>query len=190
MRNFYLLLIILSGGYLTVQAVAWIFYHKMFFPDAGELFEDKSDKTLWQTVFPKNMLRLIICVFTASVIGILCDTAGMAGWITMPIGVVGALVINFIISKLFEPIYDKAHKSGEPNSEELEGLTARVIEDIDPESFGVIDIKHGSKTYLFRAVSANNRYLPKGKSVIVIYAQDGYCFVESEEHFCDVLFEE
>lgn len=189
MSNFYLLIIVLSGGYLAVQTVAWIFYGKNFFPDAGELFTKKADKTLWQTVFPKNMLRLIIVIFAASIVGLLCDKAGLAGWISLPIGCMAGLVVNFITSVFFAPMYNKAHKSGEPTDEELEGMTARVIEDIDADSFGVITVKHGSKSYMFRAVSANKRFLRKGISVIVIYAQDGCCFVESEEHFCDVLFE-
>ena len=86
MRNFYIILIVLSGSYLTVQTVAWLFFGKRFFPDAGELFGDKQDKNLWQTVFPKNMLRLIIVIFVGSVTGILTDAAGLVGWITLPRG--------------------------------------------------------------------------------------------------------
>ncbi len=41
-----------------------------------------------------------------------------------------------------------------------------------------------------RAVSANGRRLVKGTAVVVIYAQDGCCFVESAERLYDVLFED
>lgn len=190
MRNFYILLIIISGTYLIIQTVAWVFFGRRFFPDAGELFENKQDKDIWQTVFPKNMLRLIIVIFVGAVVGLLTDAAGLIGWITMPIGAVAGIVVNFMISTLWEPIYDKHHKSAEPTDDELEGLSARVVEEIDEESFGVITVKHGSKSYLMRAVTANGRTLKKGVGVIVIYAQDGCCFVESEEHFFDILFDE
>ena len=190
MRNFYIVLIIFSGGYLAVQTAAWIFYGKRFFPDSGELFEDKRDKDIWQTVFPKNMLRLIIVIFAGSIAGLLTDAAGLVGWITMPIGALAGIVVNFVISTVWEPIYDKRHKSAEPTDDELEGLSARVIEDIDEENFGVITVKHGAKSYLMRAITANGRTLKKGTSVVVIYAQDGCCFVESEEHLFDVLFED
>lgn len=176
--------------YLLIQTVAWIFFGRRFFPDAGELFEDKKDKNLWQSVFPKNMLRLIIVIFAGSAVGFLTDAAGLIGWITMPVGALAGILMNFMISTVWEPVYDKHHKSGEPTDDELEGLSARVVEDIDDDNFGVIKVKHGSKSYLMRAVTANGRALPKGTAVIVIYAQDSCCFVESEEHFCDILFED
>lgn len=190
MRLFYILIIALSGAYLIAQTIAWVFFGKSFFPDSGMLFEDKADKTLWQTVFPKNMLRLVIVIFAAAVLGLLMDLAIPEGWITMPLAAVGGVTVNFIISRLFSPMYYKLHKSGEPNDKELEGLSARVAETVTKENFGVISVKHGNKGYLFRALSANGRRLPKGTAVVVIYAQDGCCFVESEDHLCDVLFED
>lgn len=190
MRLFYILIIIITGSYLIVQTVAQVFYGKRFFPDAGELFTNKKDKNLWQTVFPKNMLRLIIVLFFGAVTGLVLDAAGMVGWLTMPIGLMAGIVVNFMISTVFEPIYDKRRNSAEPSDEELCELEGRVIEEIAPDNFGVIEVKHGVKNYLMRAVSANGRTLKKGVRVYVIYAQDGCCFVESEEHFFDVLFEE
>lgn len=190
MRVFYILLIAMSGGYLTVQLIAWIFYGKRFFPDSGELFTDKADKNLWQTVFPKDMLRLIIVVFSGAAAGLLMDAAGLPGSVSMPLAAFAGVLVNFISNMVFIPIHDKLHKSNEPSDEELEGLSARVIEEIDPENFGVIEVKHGSKNYLMRAVSANGRRLKKSENVIVIYAQDSCCFVESEKHLCDILFEE
>lgn len=189
MRNFYVILMALSGIYLAVQLVAQIFYGMRFFPDSGELFTDKKDKNLWQTVFPKDMLRLIIFVFTGSIAGLLLDAAGFAGWSSMPLGAVAGLAVNFLISTVIAPVFDKLNKSGEPNAGELEGLSARVVEEIAEDSFGVISVRHGSKSYLFRAISANGRTLPKGCAVIVIYMQDSCCFVESESRFCDILFE-
>ena len=190
MSNFYIILIILSGFYLVMQTVAWIFYGKEFFPDSGELFAQKKEKTLWQTVFPKDVLRLVIFVFSGSVFGLLMDTAGFVGWASMPLGAVGGLLVNFLISMVFSPILDKFRQSGEPNSEELEGMPAKVIEDIEKDNFGVISVRHGNKSYLFRAISANGRLITKGSAAVVIYAQDSCCFVESEEHLYDILFEE
>lgn len=189
MRVFYILLIAVSGAYLIAQTIAWVFFGKSFFPDSGMLFEGKTDESLWQTVFPKNMLRLVIAIFAGAVIGLLIDIVIREGWISLPLSAVGGITVNFIISRCFSPLYYKMHKSGEPNEKELEGMSARVSETITKENFGVISVKHGNKGYLFRALSANGRRLPKGTAVVVIYAQDGCCFVESEEHLCDVLFE-
>lgn len=190
MTEFYILIIAFSGLYLSVQLVAWLFFGRMFFPDAGELFTNKTDRNLWQTVFPKDMLRLIITVFIAAIAGLLMDAAGLVGWISMPLGAVAGITGNFFISMVFSPLYDKVHKSGEPSDSELEGMDGKVVEDIEEDNFGVITVKHGAKSYLMRAVPANGRRLPKGTEVIVIYAQDGCCFVESVERFYDVLFDE
>lgn len=190
MRTFYVLIIAVSGAYLIAQTIAWIFFGRSFFPDSGMLFEDKADKSLWQAVFPKNMLRLIITIFAAAVLGLLMDIAIKIGWITLPLAAVGGVTVNFLISRVFSPMYYKLHKSGEPTEKDLEGMTAYVAETITADSFGVIGVKHGSRGYLFRAFSANGRRLVKGSSVVVLYAQDGCCFVESEERLCDVLFDE
>ncbi len=190
MKTFCILLIALSGAYLIAQTIAWIFYGKSFFPDSGTLFEDKTDKNLWQTVFPKNMLRLIITVFAAGVIGLLVDLAISEVWISLPIAAVGGIFVNFLISAAFSPIYYKLHKSGEPTEKDLEGMTALVRETVTKYGYGVISVKRGKRGYLFRAVTANGRTLKKGTTVVVLYAQDGCCFVESEEHLYDVLFEE
>ena len=189
MKIFYILIIALSGAYLLAQIIAWVFYGKKFFPDMGELFENKRDKNLWQTVFPKDMLRLVIVIFSGAVFGLLMNIVIPEGWITLPLGAVGGITVNFLISRLFEPMYDKLHKSAEPTEKELEGLSGVVIETITKTNFGVINVRNGNREYQFRAVSANERRLPKGARVIVIYAENSCCFVESEETFCDVLFE-
>lgn len=189
MSLFYIIIIALSGAYLLAQTVAWLFFGKTFFPDSGMLFENKKDKNLWQTVFPKNMLRLVIVIFSGAVFGVLLNIVIPEGWITLPLAAVGGITVNFIISQFFSPMYYKLHKSGEPTEKELEGMSGRVCETITKDNFGVISVKHGNRGYLFRAVSANGRRLPKGTPVVVIYAENSCCFVESEENFCDVLFE-
>ncbi len=189
MKLFYILLIAVSGGYLLAQTIAWVFFGKSFFPDAGTLFENKNDKTLWQTVFPKNMLTLVIVIFSGAIAGLLMNIVIPTGWITLPLAAVAGVFVNFAISTVFLPAYYKYHKSGEPSEKELEGMSAKVMETITKNNFGVISVKHGSRSYMFRAVSANERRLPKNTEVVVLYAQDGCCFVESAERLYDVLFE-
>lgn len=190
MRPFYIVLIILSGVYLLAHIMAKVFFGKTLFPDTSELFTNKKEKNLWQTVFPKNMLRLVILVFTGSLSGLLMDLAGMTGWISLLFAPVAGIFFNFLISTVFSPIYLKFHKSAEPNDEELCELSGKVVEDVETDGFGVIEVRHGSRNYLFRAVSANGRFIPKGEKIVVIYAQDACCFVEREEHLCDILFED
>ncbi|MGN0700627.1 MAG: hypothetical protein ACI4J8_06470, partial [Oscillospiraceae bacterium] len=123
MKSFYILLIALSGGYLTAQLFAWVFFEKVFFPDEGELFERRKNKAEWQTVFPKNMLLLIIFVFSASLIGLLTYIAGVAGWVSMLMGAVGGLAINFLINTVIAPLFFRANHEGAPKDDELSGLS-------------------------------------------------------------------
>ncbi len=190
MRSFYVALIAISGLYLLAQLLGWVFFNKVFFPDAGELFADKKDKNMWQTVFPKDMLRLVIVLFVGAVAGLLLDSAGAVGWLTLPIGAVAGIAANFIWNMFLSPLYFKLRRSGEPTEAELEGMTGKVVEDIDPDFYGVIEVWHGRKSYLVRAVSANDRYIRKGERVVVLHSENGCTFVESEEHLCDVLFDE
>ena len=63
MRTFYTILLGLSGGYLLLQLAVHLLFGRPLFPNAGELFEHTKSRAEWQTVFPKNLLRLIVFVF-------------------------------------------------------------------------------------------------------------------------------
>ena len=167
MRSFYIILLGLSGGYLLLQLAVHLLFGRPLFPNAGELFEHTKSRAEWQTVFPKNLLRLIVFVFVTSLIGLLLDCAGAVSWLGLPLAAAGGLAFNFLLSTVFSPMYLKLHKQGEPSEKELENMDGVVTE-----------------------VSANGRELPGGTEVIVIYSEDSACFVESKERFFDVLFEE
>lgn len=190
MRLFYLILMFLSGGYLLLQLIVWVIFGRSLFPQAGELFEHRRSRAEWQTIFPKNLLRLVVFVFVGSVIGALLELAGVVGWLSLPCAAVGGLAFNFLLSTAISPLYNKLHKQGRPTESELENMDAEVTEEITGDMYGEIRVKRGRQSYYFRAVSANGRELPAGTSVIVIYSEDGACFVESKERFYDILFEE
>lgn len=190
MRLFYLILLCLSGGYLMLQLAVYLLFHRTLFPNAGELFERRRSRIEWQTVFPKNLLRLVVFVFVSSLLGIILETLGVVSWLGLPCAAVGGLAFNFLLSTLFSPLYYKLHRQGEPTPEQLENMDAVVTEEITPDMYGEIRVKRGGKAYYFRAVSANGRELPERTAVIVIYCEDGACFVESAERFYDVLFDE
>lgn len=190
MNLFYLILICLSGGYLTLQLTVWLVFGKPLFPDSGELFERTKNRVEWQTIFPKNLLRLIIFVFVSSIIGALLELAGVVSWLGLPCAAIGGLAFNFLLSTVISPLYNRIIKQGMPNESELENMDGEVTQEISPDMYGEIRIRCGKTAYYFRAVSANGRTLPVGTPVIVIYSEDAACFVESKEHFFDVLFEE
>lgn len=190
MTAFYLLLLALSGAYLGVQLAVWLFFGRTLFPNAGELFERRKSRLEWQTVFPKNLLRLVVFIFVTSLFGIMLEAVGAASWLGLPCAAAGGLAFNFLLSTVFSPLYYKLHKQGEPSPAELENMDGIVTEDISPDMYGEIKVSHGGRSYYFRAVSANGRELPAGTAVIVIYCEDSACFVESAERFYDVLFDE
>ena len=190
MRTFYIILLGLSGGYLLLQLAVHLLFGRPLFPNSGELFEHTKSRAEWQTVFPKNLLRLIVFVFVTSLIGLLLDCAGAVSWLGLPLAAAGGLAFNFLLSTVFSPMYLKLHKQGEPSEKELENMDGVVTEEISPDMYGEIKVTRGGKPYYFRAVSANGRELPEGTEVIVIYSEDSACFVESKERFFDVLCEE
>lgn len=190
MQNFYLILLTLSGAYLTAQLIAWLFFGKSLFPNAGELFEKRTAKIELQTIFPKNLLRLIIFIFTSALIGLLLDLAGLAGWIGLPIAATGGIVGNFLLNTVFSPLYFKATGDSAPKGAELEGSTVTVTEDILPDEYGTISVKKGRLAYYYRAMSANGRLLTAGTKAVVILCEEELCFVESEERLYDVLFDD
>ena len=143
-----------------------------------------------QTIFPKNILRLVVFIFVSSLIGVLLECAGAVSWLGLPCAAAGGLAFNFLLSTVISPLYMKLHKKGRPTEQELENLGGVVTEDITEDMYGEICVKHGGKSYYFRAVSANGRELPAGTEIIVIYSEDSACFVESRERFFDVLFDE
>lgn len=190
MQLFYLILLFLSGGYLLLQLAVHLLFGRELFPNAGELFEHSKSRVELQTIFPGNVLRLVVFVFVGSLIGLLLEYAGVVSWLGLPCAVAGGLAFNFLLSTVFSPIYLRLHKQGEPSEKELENMDGTVTAGISPDMYGEICVRHNGKPYYFRAVSANGRELPAGTEVIVIYSEDGACFVESGERFFDVLFDE
>ena len=77
MRTFYLILLGLSGGYLLVQLAVHLLFGRSLFPDAGELFEHTKSRAEWQTIFPKNLLRVIVFVFVNGTISQLVSIFGL-----------------------------------------------------------------------------------------------------------------
>lgn len=190
MRSFYLILIALSGGFLLVQLIANVFFGKRLFPNAGVLFEERPDKFEWQTVFPCNLTKLVVFVLVGSVTGILLDFAGAPGWISMPFGAVGGVVFNFLLNMVISPLYLKFNHIAKPSEAQLAGMEAVVADPIVAGNYGSVLVKSGGREYYLAAATANGRPLAEGTRVVIISCESGLCFVESEEHFCDVLFEE
>lgn len=190
MNNFYIIILAASGVYLAVQLAAYLFFGKIFFADTGILFEQRKNRFEWQMVFPKNLLLLIIFLFFTAAFGLIMDSLGITGWLSLPLAALGGLAVNFIINFAILPILFKAQDSGQPTDEELDGAEAEAMTDILPDSYGKIRVKHGSRSYCFDAMTANGREIFEGERVLVIHSEEGLCFVESEDHICDILFEE
>lgn len=190
MNNFYIIILAASGVYLAVQLAAYVFFGKTFFAGSGILFEQRQNRFEWQMVFPKNLLLLIIFLFFTSAFGLIMDNLGVVGWISLPLAAMGGLAVNFIINYAIVPMLSKTQDSGQPTDDELAEAEAVAVTDILPDSYGRIKVKHGKRSYYFDAMTANGRELREGERLLVIHAVDGLCFVESEEHICDILFEE
>ena len=190
MQNFYIVMAGGSGIYLTAQLIAYVFWGKIFFADTGILFEQRSNRFEWQMVFPKNLLLLVICLFSSSIFGLLLDSVDIVGWISLPLGVIGGLAVNFLINAFIAPLLYKGMKSGMPTDEDLSGLSGIAMQQIHPEGYGQIEVNNGGRAYYFDALTANERIIRPGERIVVLHAEKGLCFVESEEHLCDVLFDE
>lgn len=190
MQSFYVIISIFSGIYLIAQLIAYIFFGKVFFADTGVLFEQRKNKFEWQTVFPKNLPLLVIFLFSSSVFGLLLDAADIAGWISLPLGVFGGLAVNFLINMFVVPTLNRTAKRGRPKDDELIGLSGIAMQQIHPEGYGEIEIKNGGRAYYFDALTANERIIRPGEKIVVLHAENGLCFIESEAHLCDVLFDE
>ncbi len=190
MQNFYIIIAGGSGIYLLVQLVAYLFFDKIFFPDTGVLFEQRKNRFEWQMVFPKNLLLLVIFLFTSSLFGLLLDALDMIGWISMLLGAFGGLGVNFLINYLLLPLLYKSQNAGVPTDEQLSGASGIAMQQIHPESYGQIEVINGGRKYYFDALTANGRIIRPGEKIVVLHAERGLCFIESEAHLCDVLFDE
>lgn len=190
MNSFYLILMGGSGVYLLAQLVAYVFFGRVFFRDTGVLFESSKNRFQWQAVFPKNLLLLIIFVFFTSFFGYIMDLLGVIGWLSLPLGAIGGLAVNFAINIAILPALLKTQHSGAPTDEQLDNADAVAQEEILPDSYGRICVKSGRKSYYFDALTANGNPIRKGEKVVVIHAQEGLCFVESAARLYDILFEE
>ncbi len=190
MQRFYLIIAVFSGLYLIAQFIAYVFFGRKFFADTGVLFEQRKNRFKWQMVFPKDLLLTVVFLFSSSVFGLLLEAMDVAGWVSLPLSVFGGLAVNFLINMLIAPLLNKAVKRGRPTDGELAGLSGIAMQQIHPEGYGEIEVKNGGKAYYFDALTANGRIIRPGERIVVLHAENGLCFIESEAHLCDVLFDE
>ena len=112
LKLFYLILMFLSGGYLLLQLAVWLLFGRELFPNSGELFEHRKSRVELQTIFPKNILRLVVFIFVSSIIGVLLECAGAVSWLGLPCAAAGGLAFNFLLSTVISPLYMKLQKKG------------------------------------------------------------------------------
>lgn len=190
MQRFYLIIAVFSGLYLIAQFIAYVFFGRKFFADTGVLFEQRKNRFKWQMVFPKDLLLTVVFLFSSSVFGLLLEAMDVAGWVSLPLSVFGGLAVNFLINMLIAPLLNKAVKRGRPTDGELAGLSGIAMQQIHPEGYGEIEVNNGGKAYYFDALTANGRIIRPGERIVVLHAENGLCFIESEAHLCDALFDE
>ena len=82
-----------------MQLAVYLLFGRALFPNAGELFEHKRSRAEWQTVFPKNLLRLIV-VLAAGLAGPVC-LVGAGLFVLFTLTSVSAMGVPYLAGNTF-----------------------------------------------------------------------------------------
>lgn len=119
------------------------------------------------------------------VVGIFLAFLKMNGFVAFPIAVLSGSLVHFFgafsVFAYFPP--------SDPEGEDLSVCEAFCAEAIEPDGYGSVRVTWRKREYVFPAVCANEKPIGEGERVVILYREDGVCFVERDDRILDIIDE-
>ncbi|NMA79537.1 MAG: hypothetical protein GX967_02690 [Clostridiales bacterium] len=129
-------------------------------------------------IIPNDPVYLPMTVCFFGVIGWLFDfTLDVPAMFSLPSALIGAIAISIMI------YYPKRERMSlkRIREEDLFDLEAIVIEDIEADGYGRIEVDYGGINHVVNAVCADEKQIPKGEKVKILLCVDELYFCTPKE---------
>lgn len=118
--------------------------------------------------------------------GLLLLLLKMNGFVAFPAAVLGGALVHFFFVHFLFP---RLSLRPIPKNEDLSACEAFCTEPIEPDGYGSVRVIRDGREYAFPAVCANGKAIGEGERVVVLYREDGVCFVERDDRIMNIIDE-
>ncbi len=135
---------------------------------------------------PHNFTMAAVFLMTLGVTGFFLKLLELNGLIAFPVSVMSGAMMNFLIMHF---LYPRLIRCPIPKDADLSECEAVCTQRMDAEDYGSVRVEWNGARYDFPAVPANENEIEQGDPVVILYREDGLCFVEKPERIVDILNE-
>lgn len=135
---------------------------------------------------PANLTMAAVFLLSFGMIGIFLSFFKMNGFVVFPIAVLGGAFVHFFLAHFLFP---RISLRPIPKNEDLSACEAVCAEPVTPDGYGSVKVTWNGREYIFPAVCANEKEIEAGEKVVVLYREDGVCFVERDDRIMDIIDE-
>lgn len=183
---FYVVVTVVSAVTLTVDLILR-YMEKIKSFGLERRFHHIRGKTIpIEDFIPASLTMAAAFLLTFGVAGILLTFLKMNGFVAFPIAVLGGALVHFFLVHFLFPRFSLRPI---PKNEDLSECEAVCTEPITPDSYGSVRVTWEKREYIFPAVCANEKEIEAGEKVVVLYREDGVCFVERDDRIMDIIDE-
>lgn len=135
---------------------------------------------------PANLTMAAVFLLVFGIVGIILAFFKMNGFVVFPIAVLGGAFVHFFLTHFLFP---RISLRPIPKNEDLSACEAVCAEPVTPDGYGSVKVTWNGREYIFPAVCANEKEIGAGEKVVILYREDGVCFVERDDRIMDIIDE-
>lgn len=183
---FYVVVTVVSAVTLTADLILRYMEKIRSFGLERRLHHIRGKTIPIEDFIPANLTMAAVFLLSFGMIGIFLTFFKMNGFVVFPIAVLGGALVHFFLVHFLFP---RISLRPIPKNEDLSACEAICTEPVTPDGYGSVKVTWKKHEYTFPAVCANEKEIEAGEKVVVLYREDGVCFVERDDRIMDIIDE-
>lgn len=184
--TFYVVVTVVSAVTLTADLILRYMERIKSFGLERRLHHIRGKTIPIEDFIPANLTMAAVFLLVFGIVGVILAFFKMNGFVVFPIAVLGGAFVHFFLTHFLFP---RISLRPIPKNEDLSACEAVCAEPVTPDGYGSVRVTWNGREYTFPAVCANEKEIGTGEKVVVLYREDGVCFVERDDRIMDIIDE-
>ncbi|MCM1334345.1 MAG: hypothetical protein NC084_10385 [Bacteroides sp.] len=184
---FYVVVTVVSAVVLTVDMILRYMEKIRSFGLEERLHRIRGKTIPIEDFIPQSLTMAAVFSLALGVVGIFLKLLALNGLIAFPVALMSGALVHFILVHF---ILRRIRERPIPPGVDLSECEAVCTERVDPDGYGSVRVKWGGREYVLPAVCANEKAVEAGDRAVILYREDGVCFIERDDRIMDILKEE
>lgn len=183
---FYVIVTVVSAVTLTADLILRYMERIQSFGLERRLHHIRGKTIPIEDLIPANLTMAAVFLLAFGIAGLILTLLKMNGFVAFPIAILGGALVHFFLVHFLFP---RISLRPIPKNEDLSACEAVCAEPVTPDGYGSVKVTWKKREYTFPAVCANEKEIGAGEKVVVLYREDGVCFVERDDRIMDIIDE-